>query len=290
MQNNSPSLVVPYIISITVHLIFFAWVVLKPATMPDMPFERDQVIDVSMVTMNEAAGPAPVAKQAGENKSTAAPKPEPPQKADDEPTPEDAVPIPSEPEPPPEEAAPVEPVKPKVKTSLKKKTFKPKKVKKPVQKVAQKKEPPKANPVSDALKRLQQKVQQDEKSGRYNASESSFAGQQTGGQGSGGATGRRRRELIDQYRVEISLLVQKNWAFSEQLAGQDQNLMASLVFKVMPNGEVRDIFYIDRSGNQYLDDSAYKAVVKTNPVPPHPKGLIESFVDVGLRFTPKGVQ
>ena len=279
---------IPYTISIVVHLAFFAWVALKPAARPDLPFDRDQVLDVSMVTLNDTKGPAPApAKPAAES----APKPEPAKEQVQETveTPEDAVAIPSEPEPATEDAVPVEPAKPKVKTSLKKKTFKPKKVKKPVQKVAKKETPPKPNPVSEALKRLQKKVTEDEQSGRYNSSAGS--GQSSGQGGGGGATGRRRRELIDQYRVEISLLVQKNWVFSEQLAGQADNLMASLVFKVMPNGDIRDIFYIDRSGNEYLDDSALRAIERAKgKIPPHPNGLIESFVDVGLRFTPKGVR
>jgi colicin import membrane protein len=66
--------------------------------------------------------------------------------------------------------------------------------------------------------------------------------------------------------------------------------MASIAFKVMPDGEVTDIFFTDRSGNAYLDDSAYKAIVKTSPVKPHPKGLLQPYIEMGLRFTPEGVR
>lgn len=277
-------MVVPYIVSITLHLLFFGWVIFNPAPKTELPFRRDQVIDVSMVTMKETAGSAPAAKEKVAEKEAAA-KPAPPK----EPPPEDAVSIPSEPEPEPpaEEKAPVEPAKPKVKTSLKKKTFKPKEVKKPVQKVKKPAETPKEDSVSDALRKLQEKVKADEQSGRH---KTNALGGSTQGTGDSSAAGRRRAEMIDLYRFEIAQRVQKNWAFSEQLAGPDKNLMASLVFKVMPNGEIRDIFFIDRSGNEYLDDSAYRAVSKTNPAPPHPKGLVESFVDVGLRFTPEGIR
>jgi colicin import membrane protein len=58
----------------------------------------------------------------------------------------------------------------------------------------------------------------------------------------------------------------------------------------MPNGEIKDIFFTDRSGNSYLDESAYKAIVKSNPVDPHPEGISKPYVNVGLRFTPEGVR
>ncbi|MGD9212298.1 MAG: cell envelope integrity protein TolA [Desulfobacteraceae bacterium] len=294
MRNDSPSLVVPYIISIIVHSILFGYVIFNPNVKTDVPFDRDQVLDVSMVTMNETQNSAPAASQEGEKEAAPAPKPPPAEEVVEESPPEDAVAIPNESEPEPEEAVPVEPVKPKVKTSLKKRTLKKKavkkpiEVKKPVEKVAQKEETPKPNPVSEALKRVQKDVQEYEKSGRYNASANGFGS--SSGQGAGGGVAeRRRRVLIDRYRIEIAELVRENWAFPEQLAGDIQDLSVSLVFFVLPDGKIKDIIYTDRSGNDYLDSSAYKAIQKTK-LPPHPDGLIEMAVDVGLRFTPEGVQ
>ena len=281
MRNNSPSLTVPYIISITIHMIFFGWVILSPAAKkPDIPFKRDQVIDVNMVSLPASTEPALPAKETVTEK-TSKPPASPPKK--------DAVAISNKPKPEVKEAVSVAPKKPKIKTSLKQQTFKPKEIKKPVHKIVKKPQEPQEKPETDVFKRLREKVKADEASGRYSASVSNST--KATGQGTqGDAAARRRAGLIDLYRLEIAKRVNKNWAFSEQLAGQNKNLMASLVFKVMPNGEIRDIFFIDRSGNQYLDDSAYKAVIKSNPAPPHPKGLIESFVDVGLRFTPEGIR
>jgi colicin import membrane protein len=276
MRNNPPSLIVPYIISISIHVAFFAWVLLSPAAKPELSFKRDQVIDVSMVSMEDAT---PTAKETVAEKKIAK-KPESP-KAQVKPPQKDTVAIPDKLEPKVKEKVSIAPKKPKVKTSLKKRTLKPKKVKKP--------EAPKPNPKSEVFKRLQEKVKADEASGRYSTSITSSSNQATGQGTEGGAAARMRAELIDLYRLEIAKRVNKNWNFPEQLAGENKNLMTSLVFKVMPDGEIRDIFFIDRSGNQYLDDSALKAVKRTKP-PPHPKGLVESFVDVGLRFTPEGIR
>ena len=62
------------------------------------------------------------------------------------------------------------------------------------------------------------------------------------------------------------------------------------VFMVLPSGEVTDIRFTERSGNSYLDESAYKADVKASPVSPHPQGIRELYVTVALRFTPQGIR
>jgi colicin import membrane protein len=103
-------------------------------------------------------------------------------------------------------------------------------------------------------------------------------------------TGRKEAELIDLYRVEIAFQIQKNWAFNEQLAGGDHSLAAAIVFKVMPDGEIRDLFFTDRSGNPHLDESAYKAIMKSNPVDTHPQGLNKPYVVMAIRFTPQGIR
>jgi len=92
------------------------------------------------------------------------------------------------------------------------------------------------------------------------------------------------------YRLEIAYAIQKNWAYADQLGGDKGTLVASIVMKVLPDGRIEDIFFTDRSGNPYLDESAYKAIVKSSPVRPHPNGLNQPYIEMGLRFTPKGVQ
>jgi colicin import membrane protein len=111
-----------------------------------------------------------------------------------------------------------------------------------------------------------------------------------GGGGGGGGGGPGVIEPVDIYRVSVASEVERNWAFSSQLAGGNKNLRVGLVFKVMPNGEITDIRYTERSGNSYLDESAYKAIVKSSPVAPHPPIIKASFVVVAIRFTPEGIR
>jgi colicin import membrane protein len=97
-------------------------------------------------------------------------------------------------------------------------------------------------------------------------------------------------ELIDIYRVEIAFRVQKNWAFSDSLAGNAKDLVTEIAFDVMPDGTISDIWFDKRSGNEYLDESARRAIIKSAPLPPHPAGVILPAITVGLRFTPQGVR
>lgn len=146
--------------------------------------------------------------------------------------------------------------------------------------------------VSQALDRLKKKVEQTE-SGRVQSGSADQVAAGAGGGGMPGGTGsggQRRLELIDLYKIEIAFQIERNWAFSQQLAGDAPTLQVSLVFKVMPGGEITDIRYTERSGNSYLDESAYRAIVKANPVSPHPAGIRMPYVTMGVRFTPEGIR
>ena len=180
----------------------------------------------------------------------------------------------------------------KIKTSLKKKTFKSSRVvKNAIDRIKKKSEESRPAPVAEAIDRLKNSL---DKMKAINQLKNKISSGVNDGRGINVNTGSGRGskealKLIDIYRIEIAYQIQKKWAFSEQLAGRSNNLQASLVFKVMPNGEIKDIWFTDRSGNNYLDESAYKAIIKSNPVEPHPVGVGLPYVNVGLRFTPRGV-
>jgi colicin import membrane protein len=283
MENQTPSLLKSYLISVVCHVLFFSALLFSPRFAPDKPF-MPPVIDVSMVSTLEPSSSAsskPVAETKDPKPVAKAPEPAP--------KPAEAAP---EPAAIPKEAVSIAPAKPKAKTSLKKETMKPTKVvERAIKKIEKKVASEPAEPVSQALERLREKVSQEEKSGQMESppkSEPGAAGE--GQEGKTGSGGKKQGDLIDLYRLEVAYSIQKNWAFAEQLAGDEEDLQASLYFKVMPSGEIRDITFADRSGNQYLDDSAYKAIAKSNPVAPHPSGIHENFVIVGIRFGPQGLK
>jgi colicin import membrane protein len=95
---------------------------------------------------------------------------------------------------------------------------------------------------------------------------------------------RKTVELLDIYNAEIWHRIQKNWAFSEEMVRGRTNLEATIIVKIMRKGEIRDIWFEKRSGNSYFDDSVFKAVKKSDPLPPLPEGYFGPFYDVGFRF------
>ena len=289
-ETETRTLILTFAISMICHAAFFAFLIVSPEWRPQKKF-IPSVINVSMVNLpSPENAPRPVAQtapppepQAAENVENATPA-----------TPPAAVPEPSrEPvvsiEKKSAEAESTAPAKKKPKRSLKKKTFQRAKIlKSAIKRIEKDIGKSKPDPVKTAIERLRQRVGDKELPvGGKPREDSGAAGQPNGI--ANGANTRRVLKLIDIYRIEIAYQIQKNWAFSEQLAGTRNDLKTSLVFKVLPNGEIQDIFFTDRSGNSYLDESAFRAIKKSSPVKPHPEGVRRDYVEVGLRFTPEGI-
>ena len=279
-------LLYPVTFSFICHLVFLLLFVVTPSLRSEKA-QTQSVINVSMVSLKNSAAKA-TEKPAVENKVPQIEKP-------------DLVKKPSITPPVKKAVKAADTQAPKPKTSLKKKTYKSTQVVKQAieqleEKVAVKTdeqpETVQPEPLKSALERLRQEVGKAE-AGRSVPSGESTAhstGKKGGKFGKFNEDGKKTAELIDLYRIEIAFQIQKNWAFNEQMAGGDRSLVAAIVFKVMPDGEIRDIFFTDRSGNTHLDESAYKAIVKSNPVDSHPNGLVQPYVVMAIRFTPQGIR
>jgi len=187
----------------------------------------------------------------------------------------------------PSKAISIAPKKKKIKKSLKKKTFKSARVvKSAITQLEKKVEKSRPDQIRQAIDRLKDQVRKTGPNDRKTHEDVKSPGIP----GESGSGSKKVLELIDIYRIEIAYQIQKRWAFSEQLAGGQKNLEAYLALKVMPNGEIKDIWFDKRSGNSYFDESAKKAIMKSNPVRPHPPGVTKPYVTVGLRFTPEGIK
>jgi colicin import membrane protein len=275
----------PLAISLVCHLAFLLLFVVTPSLRFERP-RTQSVINVSMVSFKKSS-PA-TDQSAAAKKTPSVEKPKVVKKA--------KAPAPAKKRP-----KAVSKPAPKPKTSLKKKTFKSTEVvKRAIQQLEEKTavdtrattQTAQPEPLKSALDRLRQEVDKtDTRQPEESSTTTAPSGSATGGKpGKFNENGRKTAELIDLYRLEIAFQIQKNWAFNEQLAGGDRSLVAAIVFKVMPDGEIRDIFFTDRSGNGYLDESAYKAIVKSDPVDRHPVGLKRPYVVMAIRFTPQGIR
>lgn len=285
IEDDPRTLVMPVIISFVFHLIFFGVFILTPSHFKVRKFSPT-VVNVSLVTLSQlearpGAKPA-AAKATGEkapSKKAAVVKPAPKVETSEK---KKAT-----------ETVSVAPKKWSEKTSLKKETFKPSRVvKSAIKKIEEKAEASRPNPVAEAIDRLRGKVTQEEAAGRPKPTETAGPAEAEA-EGEGIATGQadgggKGVPEILVYQQEIAYHIRNNWVYPEQLAGQRQELEVRMIIKIMANGDIQDIRFDKRSGNRYLDDSAYKAVMKSNPLPALPKGY--RYYTVVLGFTPSGLQ
>ena len=89
-------------------------------------------------------------------------------------------------------------------------------------------------------------------------------------------------KLNDYYRT-IWSRIKSQWALPGGILPKG-NLEAVVHARILRTGGLTDIYLDKRSGNAYFDNSAVRAVSKSNPLPPLPEWLPESSLDVGIRF------
>jgi colicin import membrane protein len=201
------------------------------------------------------------------------------------------VPEPKAPPAPPAPAAiPMAPAKPtdKVKTALKEKTFNPapnlEKAIARLEKKVDKQEPSDSREVNDSVAQAVARLRQAEVNSRQSVTVSGGVGSGPGLGGPSGGGSNKELEAIDIYKLEIRYHILKNWVFSSQLAGDEKELKTVIGIEIDADGTITDTWFDRKSGNEYYDDSAYKAVMKSNPLPRLPEGF-RSYT-VGLEFTP----
>jgi len=91
------------------------------------------------------------------------------------------------------------------------------------------------------------------------------------------------RSRINEYYGFIQSRVKNNWILPPSLRPKD-NVLTIIEVKILSNGAVERLNFEKRSGNRYVDDSAMKAVQKSIPFPPFPEGMMDSYIEIGLRF------
>lgn len=273
-------------ISLLLHIVLMAIFVIMPALTPSRRY-IPSAVNVSLVSL-PALG----------NGAAKAPAPEKPVVESSVPEKPAVKPVPVKPPPPPPKpeaevsTAPTPKPKTKKKESLKHKTFKPSKViKDAVSKMEKKVEETRPSKLEEAMNRLKQQVEKEDRSRKTDTGAGSGqAGTVIGSPRGSGLSSGQFRSRVQVYQAEIAYQVQKNWVFSELMSGGRTDLEAVLGFKIRPNGDISDIWFDQRSGNTYLDESAYRAIVKSNPLPPLPAGLFAGDYTVGIRFGPKGIK
>ncbi|NVM21062.1 MAG: TonB family protein [Desulfobacterales bacterium] len=259
-------------LSILCHILFFAGVVFLPQLRPSSPSHIPSAVEVDLVSLPkselQAKSPLdqmPVSAKAGKAEPIERKTAKPQEKAADV--------LRTGAKEADAGAVSLAPKQLQVKQSLKKKTYNVSKV--ITRAIARiEKEAPKSrpSPVLQAIDKLKKSVEGD-------------TGMAVRG-GTAAKTGMTEKtlELLDIYNADIWYRIQKNWAFSEEMSRGRTDLEAIIIAKILKDGGIRDIWFEKRSGNNYFDDSVFKAMKKSDPLPPLPEGFLGPYYEVGFRF------
>jgi colicin import membrane protein len=115
-----------------------------------------------------------------------------------------------------------------------------------------------------------------------------MATNRAGAGGGGGGGGIGEATPLTLYQMVIKSAIEQNWVFNDVMAGLDQDLEVRIFIKILKSGDIRDISFETRSGNNYLDESAKKAIKRANPLPELPKGMFS--YELVLGFSPRGLK
>ncbi len=176
----------------------------------------------------------------------------------------------------------------KPKRSLKKKTYKSARVKEQaIDKIRKDIDASRSESVESAIDRIRRNVESTRPEGKDEVADAGREGGIPGGVPGGmGASS----DIMDVYNAEIAYRISRNWAFSKQLADGRRDLEAVILLKILRSGEIQDIRFEKKSGNDYLDESAMRAVEKSRPLPGLPKAYPGPYYTIGFIFDEKGLK
>jgi colicin import membrane protein len=84
------------------------------------------------------------------------------------------------------------------------------------------------------------------------------------------------------YRMEVENRIYSNWAYPER-----KELKATIVLTVRRDGTILKTKIKRRSGDPLFDESALKAVQRSDPLPPFPEIYKKSYAEIKIIFNPQ---
>ncbi len=167
----------------------------------------------------------------------------------------------------------------KMKHSLKKKTYNSSKIVKTAIKDIEKNISNKnKESILNAISSIKKKVNKQEAGSKY-----LFSGNTTF---SGNAkVNSFMKRKIDIYKAELKYKIFQNWVFIKQMAGGRDDLIVKIGIRINKKGTIEKMWFDQKSGNNYFDNTCDKAVKKTeSAIPALPEGY--HVQDFQITFTP----
>ncbi|MBI5375362.1 MAG: TonB family protein [Candidatus Schekmanbacteria bacterium] len=113
------------------------------------------------------------------------------------------------------------------------------------------------------------------------------------GNAGGGGTGMSGGDVtLDDIRYKLYYdriwsKIKESWILPD-IPGMDVKSMSVVIsVKISKNGEIIEKSFEKKSGSTLFDESAMRAILKANPLPPLPEGFKVDTLDIGVRFTPE---
>jgi colicin import membrane protein len=125
-------------------------------------------------------------------------------------------------------------------------------------------------------------------SGTGTGSGTGSAGSPTGGSpwGSRFGGGSALDSKLNDYYDSVWEKIKKEWTLPENLRKGRTTLETTVVIVVDREGKVQKSWFERKSGDALFDQRAMRAIKKAEPLPPIPKELTESTLEMGFRFHP----
>ncbi|MCK5009993.1 MAG: TonB C-terminal domain-containing protein, partial [Deltaproteobacteria bacterium] len=89
------------------------------------------------------------------------------------------------------------------------------------------------------------------------------------------------------YYQAIEQKIKNNWnlALPRGIIEDMRGMEVVISITIRSDGEITDISFEEKTGNVYLDDSAYRSVKKSSPLPPFSEyNIREPFFETGIVF------
>jgi colicin import membrane protein len=111
------------------------------------------------------------------------------------------------------------------------------------------------------------------------SSGNSVAGKEYGGSGASLA-----------YKKRIAAIIQDNWDLANPLLKNSFGMSVAVRITILSDGSIGQILFVKKSLSEYLNNSVKKALEKSSPLPPLPRGEGAQGVWVAFVFTPEGIE
>jgi TonB family protein len=101
-----------------------------------------------------------------------------------------------------------------------------------------------------------------------------------------GASSKSDPGLLDAYYSLLWARIKEAWTLPENFVSETVDLETIIIVLIDRDGKVRKMWIDKKSGDVHYDQAAMRAIKKAEPLPPIPKELGESNLEVGFRFLP----